>query len=151
MEDSKRQQIVTSVISQLGQITKANGYNLDIGKKVHEWEKFGDPDLDPDTIYVEDASCSPADPAEPDDNTPDMEYKSLHLEIIVQRSGKFTAAELRKALSDIYKAIGKWICPAGVYDIGWDGDGTEVDDRNKKFGGTIVKIHINYVTEKWCD
>lgn len=148
---SVRQEIVTAVVNSLGTIKKVNGYETDCGAKVKEWEKFSDPVKDAETLHVRDAACSPRDPDEEDDNTEEQHYKGLKLNIIVLRSGGDTASELRTAVSDIYKAIKNIIRPGAVNRIEWNGDETDVDDLNKKYGGTMITITVNYTVPAWAD
>ena len=148
---SVRKDIVTALVAGLGAITTANGFATDCGAKVKEWEKFSDPAKDADALHVRDVSCSPRDPDEENDNTEEQHYKGLKLNIIVLRSGGSTAEELRTAVSDIYKAIKTISWPSAFRRVEWNGDETDVDDLNKKYGGTMITITVNYTVPAWDD
>ena len=148
---SMRQDIVTALVSGLGDIRTANGYDTDCGAKVKEWEKFSDPAKDADALHVRDVSCSPRDPDEENDNTEELHFKGLKLQIIVLRSGGETAAELRKAVADVYKRIKTIAWPAARTRVEWNGDETDVDELNKKYGGTMITITVNYTVPAWDD
>lgn len=148
---SKRQSIITALITRLGTITTANGYSTNLGNNVEEWQTFeADPSV-ADMIIVKDASCSLAE-GEEDDNSGDCWTRKLTVQVIIITEGKTSAAKQRNGIDDVYRAIGTDDTLGGLCEpIESEGDQTDIDRQAKTYGGTLITLGITYRVERWTD
>jgi hypothetical protein len=100
-----RQNIVDANLTRFAQITVANGYKTNIGLVVREWQTTPLDETERTAILVHD----PIDLVQPDPNGPNSSKRTWALQIVVDavlQEAAQNAVEARKAISDIFKAIG---------------------------------------------
>ena len=119
MATSIRQQIMTAVDTRLKAMLVSGGYELDLGKSVHEWRSipFDDGDL----------------PAE--------------IELIL--SGAAAPTDMRRAVADVVKAVGSDRTWGGLaFDTGYgEGESITVVQNERRVAGAILRFVVSYVTD----
>jgi hypothetical protein len=153
---SVRQQIIDAMKTRFAGITKANGYNSDLGNSVLDWD-------------TETSGSDPSDWKLPFCNIKDgnsecfievMGLFSHELAIDIEvfcTKGKSTAAEIRLILEDIFAAIGVDDTWGGLaqYTMFEDNDGTRrsinlvVEQYNKTIARATIKTKVLYRTNYW--
>lgn len=143
MADSKRQKIVDAFDAQMRKIRTSEGYETDIGKNVFWWK----PALETDALdgMVCRDTTSPINVGESGIN---QESHNLSIEVSVFVIEDDTEPiRLRKAIADIFKAIGinpqwnglaEWTQPIFA-NIG-------VDQKGQVISGGLVEVAITYTT-----
>lgn len=149
---SKRQDIITELISKLATITKTNGYATDIGSKVYEWKTTDVGSDEENCIVVWDTNSKVIEPYEEEDNTDPKHWKQLTVKMVVVTSGATTAANLRSMIADVYKLIGLNVTWGGnAWETILEGDEMILDQQKKLYGATEITINIVYVVNQWAD
>lgn len=147
----KRQQIVDAVKARLALITVANGYQTDIGLKQTEWNP-GPKGADPESDEL------PGHDIRDEVETTNVENKNSgtfdrELEVVVIAEIKEatpTAANARRALEDLIKAVG--------VDPTWGGlarrtlpveDDINVDELGQQIGAARLRFKVEYSRRPW--
>jgi hypothetical protein len=144
----KRQDIITALKSQLGNIKITNGYNTDLGLSVHEWRlsPFDESELPAVEIRDEVSNVSQ------DNNNV---YVDNALDITITAYGSETSAagtRGRLYLEDIFAAIGTdEQLGGGAYDINIDSGSLDAEQESTLNVAAIVKITAYYRVKKWSD
>ena len=150
---SVRQNIITALDTRLKTIKTSNGYNTNIGERVYEWRAIDIEKETLDCISYQDPSSELIAPFEENDNADETyHYKKLTVHIYMLTSGTTANAKLRLMIEDILTAIGTdttFSNTAGKTTL--EGDTTEIEQDNKKYGGTRITILIEYKTLAWKD
>lgn len=141
---NKQQQIIDAVITRLGSIKKANGYETDIGNDVREWDTAHDNEdelpivdvRDDDTVAVDDSGA--------------MFVFEMPLSIEIKTAGSTSKSDARKMIFDVYKAVKQ------DPDFGNLADNTfpqthaiEVEQENKQVSRVLIKILIKFSAPAW--
>ncbi|MCK9570060.1 hypothetical protein M0R72_14045 [Candidatus Pacearchaeota archaeon] len=143
---SIRQQIITAIDTRLRTITVANSYTTNAGAHVYDWLDRDLADTELDAIIYRDRS----DVIE--HNLTDAFTHRLRVEIDARsKNAASTAAQIRKIIDDIYKAIG--------VDDTWGGLAQDtsmptnvemaIEQADKIMGGASFTIEIEYDAAKW--
>lgn len=142
MATSIRQQIMTAVDTRLKAMLVSGGYELDLGKSVHEWRSipFDDGDL-PAVVY--------RDKNEVLEITVGRHDHRLELEIELILSGSAAPTDLRRAISDVVKAVGTDLTWGGLaFDTGYgEGESITVVQNERRIAGAIMRFVVSYVTD----
>ena len=147
--DSHRQKIVSAVAARLAMISPANGYQTNIGSKVHIWRstQFGPEDLP--GINIRDTVC------ETEGAAAQIHLHKLTLEIeALVSDGLNTPATCRKAAADLLTCIGKdrfWTVD-GVrlaYDTRVMSEELAVEQEGIFVGGVALTIQVWFRTESF--
>lgn len=140
--DPKRQQIITKIVERMQTITVANGYETGAGANVGDWETNWDDEQLP-AISV----CDLIEEIELVGNQPTAERQTNRLPVQLRLFAK-SAAELRKGIADVFKAI--------KTDTRWSGlamqtmpkrAGMVLAEDSFELGGAAVEIEIGYMTD----
>ncbi|MEK6531261.1 MAG: hypothetical protein AABZ23_02065 [Deltaproteobacteria bacterium] len=143
MADSIRQKILDAVDLRLKTITKANGYETDIGSHVFHWKASDFAHHDLPLVEYRDAACSVMEGGPVGFHTFGL---TVDIELLTM-AGASTPAEVRKAVADIHKAAGQ--------DMQWGGlalnteplgDEMKIAQADKVIGGALIRIKILYRT-----
>lgn len=142
---SIRQNIMTAVDGRLKIITTANGYNTNAGAHVFDWLDRDLADSELDAIIYRDKSN------EISDSGFGTVINTVTVEIEVKtKSASTTAAQVRKMIEDVYKAIGT--------DDTWGGlalttipqtDEIDLSQVEKIAGSAMIIVKIQYNTATW--
>lgn len=142
---SIRQNIITAIDGRLKIITTANSYKTNIGQHVFDWLDRDLADSELDALIYRDKSNEISDTgfgAVMNTVTVEIEVKT--------KSSSTTAAQVRKMIEDVYKAIGT--------DDTWGGlalstipeaDVIELSQAEKIAGSAIIIVKIQYYTNNW--
>lgn len=145
MADSIRQQIITALDTRLRTITTANGYLTNVGQRVFDW-------LDRDLADTELDAIVYRDPAnEISQETFSQVDNRVRVEIEVKtKSASTTAAQVRKLIEDVYKAIGIDETFGGLaHEAQPVSENIDIQQADKIMGSATVVIDIYYMTTKW--
>jgi len=141
MADTKRQQIVSKVIEKLKTITTANGYNIQIGDKVYDWQVTPATVDDLPAIFVRDL-----------DDTIDItiglhEHNlAMNLEMLLKDST--TPEQAREGIADMVKLVGQNITWGGLAeDTRLAGEDLIMEQHEKKLASAMLRINIQFLTE----
>lgn len=145
MADSIRQQIITALDTRLKTITTANSYKTNAGAHVFDWLDRDLADSELDAIIYRDKQN------EITDSGFGTVINTVTVEIEVKtKSASTTAAQVRKMIEDVYKAIGT--------DDTWGGlalttnpqtDEIDLSQVEKIAGSALIVIKIEYNTNAW--
>lgn len=145
MADSTRQDIVDAIDTRLKTIKTTAGYKTNAGNNVFDWLDRDLADSELDAIIYRDKSSVM------DMSDFDSKMSSVIVEIEVKtKSTTTTAAQVRKMIEDVYKAIGT--------DETWGGlalqtmpktDDINVQQSDKITGSGTIMIEIQYESAKW--
>lgn len=142
---SIRQQIITALDTRLRTITTANGYLTNVGQRVFDW-------LDRDLADTELDAIVYRDPAnEISQETFSQVDNRVRVEIEVKtKSASTTAAQVRKLIEDVYKAIGIDETFGGLaHEAQPVSENIDIQQADKIMGSATVVIEIYYVSTKW--
>lgn len=142
---SIRQQIITALDTRLRTITIANGYKTNAGAHVFDW-------LDRDLADTELDAIVYRDPAnEISQETFSQVDNRVRVEIEVKtKSASTTAAQVRKLIEDVYKAIGIDETFGGLaHEAQPVSENIDIQQADKIMGSATVVIEIYYVSTKW--
>lgn len=146
MPDSTRQDIIDAIDTRLKTIKTTAGYKTNAGTNVFDWLDRDLADSELDAIIYRDRN-----------NVMDMadfdsKMNTVVVEIVVKtKSTTTTAAQVRKMIEDVYKAIGT--------DETWGGlalqtiprtDEIDVQLSDKITGSGTITIEIQYESTKWA-
>lgn len=145
MADSTRQDIIDAIDTRLKTIKTTAGYKTNAGNNVFDWLDRDLADSELDAIIYRDKSSVM------DMSDFDSKISSVIVEIEVKtKSTTTTAAQVRKMIEDVYKAIGT--------DETWGGlalqtmpktDDINVQQSDKITGSGTIMIEIQYESTKW--
>lgn len=144
---SKRQQIVDAVKARLVAISVAGGYQTDVGLKQTEWHPAAKGPEDRPGHDVRDL----AEETAADDRNRGLYERRLLIQVVAEldESGD-TAANARKALADMIRAVG--------VDPRWGGlanhsipveDEVTVDQEAQRVGGARLVFEVVYSRKPW--
>lgn len=145
---SKRQQIVDAVKTRFATITKANGYETDIGLKQTEWHLTP---KEQDDLPGHDIRDEVEKTIIPENKNAGVYERRLKITVITEvPEGDATATESRKALADMIKAVGvdpKWggLARRTLPDT----DDVTVDEQGARTGAARLTMHIEYSRSPW--
>ena len=141
----KRQQIVDAIKTRLQGILIANGYATNLGNNIFEWRVTNLNSAEFPACVYRDVSNAKQDGA-----IGSFRW-ALNIEIQLVTDGETSAAEIRKLIADVYKAIGT--------DVRWGGlavtteqpesDEMDVEQHEKKQAGALIKLSIIYDANMW--
>ena len=144
---SIRQDIIDAVDTQLRTILISNGYNLDLGNNVFHWRETNLTEADFPAIVYRDLN-----PSEIEHHGVARGYvHTFQVEIVaLQTSAATTPAELRKAIQDIYTAVGVDDLWGGLaHDTQPISDDIDIQNKDRIGGAATVIIEIDYLASKW--
>lgn len=140
----KQQQVIDALKALLATITRENGYSTDLGENVCEWYLDG-----------EEGDAPFTDVRDNDDVTVEDDGGFtwiLPLDILSVFAGSVSRQEARRAIGDIYKAIGTGptlsnlvsrIDPVKHRVLSEKGEGL--------VSGVLVTIQVTFATDTWSD
>lgn len=141
-----RQTLVTAILARFALITTAGGYLTNVGAKVKEWQTTPLDETQLTTLLVRDPIATKL----PDPNGPNSSRTLWSTQIIVDAvlpEGGQNAAEARKTISDINKAVG--------VDQTWGGLAKRSEQVSEKLmldkpGGLVagVQVIFNVITSR---
>lgn len=141
MADSIRQRIITAVDTRLKAMLTTGGYELNLGRSVHEWRStpFDEGDL-PAVVY--------RDTNEVVEVTVGRHDHRMELEIEMVLSGSTAPATMRKAVADIVKAVGADVTWGGLaFDTGYAGsENIAVMQNERRIAGVLMRFVVSYAT-----
>lgn len=141
----KRQQIVDAIKTRFQGITIANGYNSNLGSNVFEWRVTN-------LNNTEFPACVYRDVTNIRQEGAIGSFRwALNIEIQLITDGGTSAAEIRKIIADVYKAIGtdsKWSGIAVTTEQP-ESDEMDVEQHEKKQAGALIKLSIIYDAPRW--
>ena len=145
---AKRQGCITALVSQLSQISIANGYETDLGARVFEWRVTQIPPAQCPAIEIRDSDSDVLE-----DNNNVLTDSALAVAIIAYDTPTEKAAELgRKYIRDIKKAIKVDLQLNGnAYQIDDISSPIEVQQESEISLAATVNILVHCRTEKWSD
>lgn len=147
MADSLRQDIIDALKTLLATITTGNGYETSIGSSVKEWYTA---DADSSVMPVINLNDESVEIRMGSDDLGAIQLRrerhemDLRLEIRLT-NGTTTATVLRKAIADVYKAIGTDRTLGGLAkDIRARTDRMAIEQQDKIIGVANINISIFY-------
>ena len=140
----RRDEIARAVITELKNISAANGYYTEAGANVHEWleRPLGEEET-PCIIVRDPESSSSAD-----------SYTSMHIltfviDVIIADSKVTNTMSLREHISDVIKAFGV-VCDEVIHEIGeYKGSEVIADFKGRTYASARLKFTVTYSTGKW--
>jgi hypothetical protein len=142
MADSKRQQIMTALITRLQTITVANGYETDIGANVNEWHVTNFEEAELPAVDVRDTTESVEVRGGNHDYT-------LSIQIETKVSGTTAAAKMRDVIGDVIKAIGTdpslGSLAQNVRPV--QNEIAEIDQKDKRIASILQVFELRYITK----
>lgn len=145
MADSKRQQIISALDTRLKTIKTIAGYQTNLGNNVFEWNNKPLAANEMPGLIYRDVSNSRQEGAI-------GKFRwGLNVEIEIMTSGSTAAADVRKMLADVYKAIGTdvYFSALAVTTEQPESDEMQIVKEDKKIGGALIKLSIIYDAAKW--
>ena len=141
----KRQQLIDALDARLKIIKTANGYLTNLGNNVFEWRVTNLNSIEFPACIYRDVSNTKQDGA-----IGSFRW-ALNIEIQLVTDGETSAAEVRKLIADVYKAIGTDITWGGlaVTTEQPDSDEMDVEQHEKKQAGALIKLSIIYDANMW--
>ncbi len=145
MADTIRQQIIDAIDERFKLIKVVNGYETNLGNSVYQWKAVSYEGADLPLIEYRDISNESGIGPNP---THDHRL-TIEAEIVVA-AGNTTAAQIRKMIADVKKAIGT--------DLRWGGlaittepisDSMVIEQNEKIIGGVKINFTIIYRTMAW--
>ena len=149
MADSKRQKIVDAVVAALEEISVANGFETELGANVNDWEiNFQDDELPAVSV------CDLTEDVQADMNDEHVDIYRLPVAIRVSIAADTRAAECRKMIADVLKAVGaneNWTVSGEKLALRTDlkEAGFVLDQEAFRIAAVQVQIEIYYHTERW--
>lgn len=147
MADSIRQQIITALDTRLKTITTANGYKTNAGRNVFDWLDRDLADTELDAIIYRDVS-----------NQFQADYfggtgNRLRIEIEGRtKQASTTAAQIRKIVDDIYKAVGTDETFGGLAcETIPVSDELNIQQADKIMALATVILDVYYLGAKWTN
>jgi len=141
--DTRRQQILSALITRLQGILVSGGYETDAGRNVFEWPdvELSDEDEMP-AIVVRDTQG----PVERNTNATDLHTLTVSMECLAK--GSAAPAEVRKVMGDVIKAIGVDLTFGNLAE---DSNLTsvsmlQVSHEDRRLGGGEVTVELQYTT-----
>ena len=138
---SKRELLVSALVTIMSTIKKENEFNTDIGSNCFEWyEKPLDAEQYP-AIIIRDTDS---------DNIPASGSFNhiLEIEIDIATKGKKPMPQMREAISDVLRAFGMFRNEQN-YICAYKGSKSLIDQKDFTYGGTRMVFTINYSTSEW--
>jgi hypothetical protein len=133
-----RQSIMTALQTQLETITKANGYNTDLGASVAEWRGYPTETGSMPILLMRDTEDKVA-------NNYQYHDHDLSVELEVIASGNTVSTEMRKMLADIYDCVGANLSLGGyTYDIMYNGDTMTLVHEEQKIMAAVVSLTLRF-------
>ena len=136
-----RQSIITQLLSELGNISTANGYSFDVGNNIFDFRSSllgGD---EYPAIIIRD----PVDDISEDD---DREH-NLQIDVIVAAKGGTSVADVREMIADVCAAFSNITSQTYVTDARYTGSEIMTDQEQNKFGAANIKFAVIYHTDLW--
>lgn len=145
MSDSIRQQIMSALDTRLKLIKTTGGYKTNAGNNVFDWLDRDLDDSELDAIVYRD----PAN--EIIEETFSQVSNKLRVEIDAKtKSTSTTAAQIRKIIEDIYKALGTDETFGGLaYQTSPASETIEIRQQDKIMASATIAIDIYYIVTKW--
>lgn len=142
MATSIRQQIMTAVDTRLKAMLFSNGYELDLGKSVHEWRSIPLDEGDLPAVVYRDRN-------EVLEITVGRHDHRMDLEIEIILSGAAAPTDLRRAIADVVKAVGSDRTWGGLaFDTGYgESESITVVQNERRVAGAILRFVVSYVTD----
>lgn len=145
MSDSTRQSIITALEARMRTILTANGYKTNAGAHVFDWLDRDLADAELDAIVYRDTNNNIISEG--------FDYYENRLRVEIEakaKSAATTAAQVRKIIKDIYKAIGTDETFGGLAHYSEPvSDALDIQQADKIAGSATVIIEIIYVAQKW--
>ena len=145
MADSKRQQIITALDTRLKAIKVSGGYQTNAGLHVFDWLDRDLADAELDAIVYRDTNNNIISEG--------FDYYENRMRVEIEakaKSAATTAAQVRKIIKDIYKAIGTDETFGGLAHYSEPvSDALDIQQADKIAGSATVIIEIIYVAQKW--
>lgn len=142
---SIRQQIITALDTRLRTITIANGYKTNAGAHVFDWLDRDLADSELDAIVYRDTNNNIISEG--------FDYYENRMRVEIEakaKSAATTAAQVRKIIEDIYKAIGTDETFGGLAHYSEPvSDALDIQQADKIAGSATVTIEVVYVAQKW--
>ncbi len=142
MANSRRQRIITELISIFGKNTKLYGHKTNLGSNVFEWKTadFQESDL---------PGMSLKDPDESVEVKGQMHYYTLTIEIEAKVQASTSTAIAREVIADIMTIIGQNCTINGlVHNVKpVENELLGFGQVNKKFGTILMKFEVEYATK----
>jgi len=147
---NKRADIVNAIVTKLGTIATSGGYLTNIGAKASEWRTVpvGESDL---FLTIRDTTDELGQEFLRGVTNEQMHALTVEVHVVASDQGASAASFIRKAIADIYKAIGADDKFGLSYVLKTDPvkDDFEVTQEERKAAGAIVTLSVQYRTTKW--
>ncbi len=139
---SRRQRIITELLSILEGTTKIHGYRTDIGSNVFEWKITNFQDSEIPGIDIRDASEVVVVSGQ-------RHMYTLTVEMEAKVSASVSIVEGRQVIADITTVMG---CNFNINNLAHkitpvENDLLDFEQGNKKYGTILMKFEIEYATE----
>lgn len=140
--NSRRQQIITELLSVFSKLTKLYGHKTDLGSNVFEWKTtdFQETDLPGmglrDTDEIVEVKGS-------------NHYYTLTIEIEAKVQASTSTSAAREVIADIMTIIGQ-NCTLGGLAVNVrpvENELLDFEKANKKFGTILMKFEVQYITK----
>lgn len=151
MADSRRQDIIDAILARFRLILIASAYETDLGKNVHVWRDTATTPFQPDelpALNLRDASNA----------VEQLLYNKHEHSLTITAQGFVAsgavAADVRKCLADLYKAIGvdrKWTVAtvALAFDTLPVGDEFTVQQNGTAIAGFVLTFIVKFRTTSY--
>jgi hypothetical protein len=138
---SMQQTIITALLTNLGNISVANGYSFNISGHVFEWQDTDLAESETDAIEVRDISnyLSEGDEQEHD----------LTVQITLVCAGNTSPANLRARIQDVLTAFALVENVSKVTGARLLGVDVDTEKRKKRIMEAVFRFSITYYTEIW--
>jgi len=142
---NKRQSIITAVKTRLQGILTASGYNYNLGSNVFEWKDKALADAELPGLIFRDPSFEKVL------DVIGLFTWRLNIEIEIHAQSSTAPADMRKMLSDVYKAIGVDEMWGGLALASEqpEGDEMQVQKDQNITAKAVVRFSILYRTPMW--
>lgn len=140
------QTVIDALISQLKEITVANGFNTDIGNNV---QSFYELDIEKDELPIVNVREKPGANI-PQTAGPEWQH-DCQVEIVVLVNVTTDTMEyIRKAKNDVLAAIKADLTLGDTcMNISLDSHDLELREEDTTYAGAVVNLTLQYITDEW--
>lgn len=142
MANSRRQRIITELLSVFAKLTKLYGHKTDLGSNVFEWKATDFQEIDLPGMSLRDTTEEVVVKGS-------NHYYSLAIEIEAKFQASTSAATGREVIADIMTVIGQ-NCSLGGLTVNISPVEVELLDfgqANKRFGTILMRFEVQYITK----
>jgi len=142
MADSRRQRIITELVSVLEKVTKLYGHKTDVGSNVFEWKSIDFQDSEIPGIDIRDTS-------EAVETRGGRHYHTLTIELEAKVSASTSTGGAREVLADIETALGTNQNLGGLAHLvrPIQNELLDFERLNNKYGTVSMTLEVQYATK----